>query len=123
MGAERLLEIVERIDAAQALHGLNLGAIGLYGKGQAGSHAVAVHQHRAGATDAVLAADMGSREIDILAEEVDQEKARLDLANMADAVDGYRDRNPVVHHRASSRARATAASRVRRTTTPARWRL
>ena len=54
--AERLLQRVQLPRPAQALHGQHLGAVELTGEQQAGPGRLAVDQHRAHPTDAVLAA-------------------------------------------------------------------
>ena len=49
------------------------GAIGLHGERQAGAHAVAVDQDRAGAADAVLAADVGAGQAKFAAQEIGEQ--------------------------------------------------
>ena len=51
----------------ETLNGRNFVIPGLYRKHQARAYGLAVEQHRAGATDAVLAADMGAGEDEIVA--------------------------------------------------------
>ena len=56
----------------------DLLALRLHGEHQAGAHRLAVEDHRAGAADAVLAADMRAGLPAIVADGVDQRLARLD---------------------------------------------
>src|SRR5436189_1402190 len=98
--AESRLQRVELVRAArrEALDGRQLSAVRLHREHQAGAHRLAVEQHGAGAAHAVLAADVGAGEPQVLAEEVAQEEPRLDVAPVLDPVDGHVDR----HVRASS---------------------
>ena len=64
----------------------------LHREHEAGAHRRAVHQHGAGAADAVLAADVGAREPEVLAQEVAEEPARLHEPVALHAVHGERDR-------------------------------
>ena len=52
---------------------------------------LAVDEHRAGAADAVLAADMGAGEAELVAEEIGEEQADADVALDRLAVHGERD--------------------------------
>ena len=64
-------------------------AVGLHREHQAGAHRRAVEQdHRAGAAYAVLAADMRAGQPQIVAQEIAQQQARLDLRSIGRAVDG-----------------------------------
>ena len=56
-------------------------AAGLDGQHQARAHRLAVELHGAGAADAVLAADVGAGQPGLVADEVRQQRARLDLAS------------------------------------------
>src|SRR5438094_2860725 len=98
--AESGLQRVELVRAArrEALDGRQLSAVRLHRQHQAGAHRLAVEQHGAGAAHAVLAADVGAGEPQVLAQEVAQEEPRLDVAPVLDPVDGHVDR----HVRASS---------------------
>ena len=71
---------------------MQLGAVGLDGEHQAGARGLAVDEDGAGAADAVLAADVGAGEPEVLAQEVDEELARLAAALARLAVDGEPDR-------------------------------
>src|SRR5919206_3442860 len=84
--AERLLERRQLLARAQALDGLDGGAVRLHREGQTGAGAVAVDQDRAGATDAVLAARMRPGEAEFLAQEVVQQETGLDSAAVGPAV-------------------------------------
>jgi len=64
-----------------------LAAVKLHRKEQAGAHRVTIEQHGAGAADAVLAADVGTGEPELVAQEVAQQQARLDAALVQPAVD------------------------------------
>ena len=55
-------------------------AVGLRREHQAGAHGSAVEDDRAGAADAVLAADMGAGEQQIVAQEIAQQHPRFDGA-------------------------------------------
>ena len=70
----------------QALDGLDRVAVGLRGEHQAGANGNAVEDHRAGAADAVLAADMGPRQQEIVPQEVAQQQSRLHAAAVWRAV-------------------------------------
>src|SRR5581483_8516039 len=54
-------------------------AVGLAGQHGAGFHRPAVHVHDAGAALAGVAADMGPREVEVIAQKMDQQRAVLDL--------------------------------------------
>ena len=106
MLTERLLQRVQPAVAHQPLDGGDLGAVRLHGEHQAGARGLAVDEDGAGAADAVLAADVGAGQLEILAQEVHQELARLAAALARRAVDGEVD----VRH-APSLARAGAPAR------------
>ncbi len=75
---ERELPIGDGAGIGKALDSLHLGAVALHREHQTAADDLAVEQHRAGAADAVLAADMGAGERKIVAQEVDQGLARFD---------------------------------------------
>ena len=56
-------------------------SVGLHREHQAGAHRLAVEEDRAGAADAVLAADVRAGQAELVAQEVAQQQARLDLAS------------------------------------------
>ena len=57
----------------------DLAAVGLHREHQAGAHRRAVDDHGAGAAHAVLAADMGAGQPQIVAQAIRQRQPRLDL--------------------------------------------
>ena len=67
-----------RAGIRQAFDGLDDGAVALHGEGQTAADDFAIEQDGAGAADAVLAADMGAGERQIVAQKIDQRLARLD---------------------------------------------
>src|SRR5207253_10265450 len=92
---ECLLERVELAVSGQTLDGRHLGAVRLDGEHQAGANALAVHEHGAGAAHPVLAADMGPREPELVAEEVDEEPPRLERLVVGDPVHLHLDLSDV----------------------------
>ena len=92
--AERLLHRVQLVGAlGQALDGEHLRALGLDRQHGAGLHRLAVDVDDAGAALAGVAADMGAGHAEMLAQELNQQRARLDLARDGLAVDGHGDGN------------------------------
>ena len=63
----------------EALDGAHVGAVAGHRVGDARARDLAVDLHRAGAADAVLAADMRAGEQQLLAQEVGEMRARRDL--------------------------------------------
>ena len=59
--------------------GYDLGALGLHGEHEAGAHRRAIDDNRAGAAHAVLAADMGASEPQMMAQAIGQCQPGLDL--------------------------------------------
>ena len=57
---------------------VDVAAVGLHGEHDAGAHRLAVEEHRAGAADAVLAADVRAGQTQLVPQEVAEQKARLD---------------------------------------------
>ena len=80
----------------QPLDGRDLAALRLHGKKQAGAHSQAIQQDRADAAGAVLAADVGAGQVQLVAQEVAQQHARFDRALVGCAV--YRDGDGVGGH-------------------------
>ena len=68
------------VGAGQPFNGQQRAAISLDGEHQAGADRFAVELDRAGATDAVLAPDVRPRQSRVMADEVREQGARLDLA-------------------------------------------
>src|SRR5262245_5382238 len=91
MRVEGLLQGIELADATKAFDRLDRAAIGLHRKHQARSNAVAIDQHRAGAANAVLAADMRTGEPERLAQEIGEQQPRLDCKFVGLAIDGNID--------------------------------
>ena len=85
--AERRLHRVQLAVLGEALDRDHLGAVGLHREHGAGLDRAAVDVDHAGAALAGVAADMGAGEAEMLAQELDQERARLDLARHRLAVD------------------------------------
>ena len=129
---EGLLDRMQRaVLGGERLDGADLVAGGLHREGQARAAGLAVDQHRAGAADAVLAADMGAGEAELVAEEIGEEHANADVALDLLAVDRERDARPSDRLRPAGRqaliaraafivsvlfvARCAAVSTIRRT--------
>ena len=64
---------------------------------QAGIHPPTVHQHRAGAALAVVAALLGAGHVQVLAQRVEQRGARVERHRVILAVDGERHRHAARH--------------------------
>ena len=90
---KRLLQRMERLIRREPFNGENLFAVGLGGKEQTGTNRATIEQHRAGAAHAVLAADVGSDQAEIMAQKIDERATRLDRSRLAYAVDNERNRN------------------------------
>ncbi len=96
----------------EAFDRAHVAAVGLDGEREAGAHRLAVELHRAGAADAVLAADLGAGQ-PLVADEVRQQRARLHLGLVLGAVEAHGDaarhgRGVAAHARPAS----TSARRV-----------
>ena len=76
-----------------ALDGLDRAAFGLHRENETAAHDVAVEPDRAGAAHAVLAADMGAGQTELVADEVGEMRARRHARRDRLAVDreGYPD--------------------------------
>jgi hypothetical protein len=69
---KRLLKGMKlRCVGSEPFHGSELGAIGLHRKHQTSPDGFIVQQHGTRAADAVLTADVGSREPEIIANKID----------------------------------------------------
>src|SRR5215472_18709761 len=77
----QIVAVGETFDRADAL------ALGLDREHQAGPYCLIVEDHRACAADAVLAADMRSRQPAFVADDIDQRLSRLDADGVIVAVD------------------------------------
>jgi len=89
MVVEGLLQRMQRLAVRRdAFDGEDIVAVGLHREHQARARRIAVEQNRAGAADAVLAAEMGAGELKPLAQKVRQRQAHRHGGFMALAVDG-----------------------------------
>ena len=88
---EAFLERVHASGASNALDRLDAGAVGLDGEHRTALEGAPVHDHGAGAAAGGIAADVGAGEGQLLADEVDEQEARLDLDGVRGAVDGEGD--------------------------------
>src|SRR2546426_4028189 len=110
--AERFLERMELAGLREPLDRHDLRAVRLNGEHDARARRLAVEHDRAGAADAVLAADVRAREPEILAQEVHEQLARLAAPFPGGAIDGEAHRDLVTHfHRLASDAGAPAPGR------------
>ena len=100
---ERLLQRRQHASAGERLDGLHRRAVDLDREQAAAAHRDAVEAHRAGAADAVLAADVGAGEPEAVPEEVGQEQPRLDVLADDLAVDGQRDLGHAARSQAAQR--------------------
>src|ERR671930_2438621 len=89
---ERLLERMQLAALRQALDRRDLAAVRLDGQHGAGLHGVPVEVDRAGSAHRRVAADLRAGQPDVVAEEIDEQRPRLDLRLVPDAVDGERNR-------------------------------
>ena len=71
----------------EAFDGGDVGVVASDRKGDAGAYRHAVDEQRAGAADAVLAAEMGAGQVVRLAQQIGEMGARLDVAPAPRAVD------------------------------------
>src|SRR5215472_16468486 len=101
----------------ETLDRLHLGAVGLHGEHQAGARGPPLDDDRAGATDAVLTADMRSCQANLLAEEVGEIGAHIDVGLDGPAVDAEVD---LARVHAGPPALRRASASARRVTTPAK---
>src|SRR5207247_8226497 len=88
---ERALQLLDLARIGQALDRVYLAAVGLRREHEAGAHDFAVDAHRAGAAHAVLAADVGAGELELVPEEVGEVEPRGHAALHSLAVHGERD--------------------------------
>src|SRR5262245_23352517 len=89
--AEGLAQAGHQRVVVEALDGADAGAVAGHRIGDAGAGDLAVDLHRAGAADAVLAADVGASEQKLLAQEVGKMRARSHIGLDGLAVDGEGD--------------------------------
>ena len=88
---EGLLERVELGAVRERLDRLDLRPVRLHREREARPRRASVEQDRAGAADAVLAPDVRAVEVQLVADEVGEQQARLDQPLVADPVDRDRD--------------------------------
>ena len=120
--AETLLQRIEFAVVSQPLNRFDHCPIGLWRQHHAALHQLAVQNDRARAATACIAADVSSRQIKGVSQEVNEELARLDGPTVEPPIDG--DLNHVCgsllgHLRPPS---SMAASTARRATTLAIFR-
>ena len=114
--AKDLLQRVERVTGSrQPFNRHHAPALRLYGQHEAAPDGKAVEQHGAGAADAVLAAEMSAREVEVVAEEVGERGPGLGRALHRRAIHGQTD-GPF---HAPLPERSSAAPRVRSASTAA----
>ena len=89
--AKRGLQIGDLAAVGKSLDGFDRRAMRLRRQHQAGANDLSVHAHRARTAHPVLATDMRARQLQLLAQEVREIKARQDLRIDALAVDMKRD--------------------------------
>jgi hypothetical protein len=70
----------------QAFNGHNLGAVRLCGQHDAGPHRFAIDEDGADATYAVLTSSMRARQIQVVAQEIGQQRAGLAMSHMIFAI-------------------------------------
>src|SRR5262249_16085464 len=101
--------------------GFQLGTVGLHREHQTGAHGLVVEQNRASPAHTVFTADMCACQAKIIANEIYQQFAWLDVALVFAAVD--LDPNFLLAHRgAPGVARAAASAHARRAKTSHTWR-
>src|SRR5262245_16879068 len=88
MPREGALHLVECTCFGEPLHRHNVRVVGLSGVLGAAAHRAPVADHGAGATYAVLAADVNAESLELVAEKVAQQHASLGLAGAALPVQG-----------------------------------
>ena len=88
---EAFLQRMQVAVRGEALDGGDRGAVGLDREDRAGFRASAVDQDGAGAALTGVAPDVRAGQAQVLAQEVDQEQARIDVSLARFAVDGHRD--------------------------------
>src|SRR5262249_13810607 len=113
---EALLDRVELTVLVEALDGDDAAAVGLDREQRARLHRRAVEQDRARAAAARVAADVGPGQLQRAADEMDEQRARLDVGREFDAVDGGGRIHVCPHARACSSG-VVRARRVKTRTT------
>ena len=125
--AKRLLQRVKLIATlwSQPLDGLDLMAVRLHRQQQAGTHRLAVEEHRAGTADPVLAADVSPGQPEVLTQEVGEERPGLGVPLAGLPVHPHADRQVMgsTIAQAAPPARSTAVANARPVSTPTRCRV
>src|SRR5215218_9418835 len=85
------MELRQLVAVGDALHRLDRGAVGLDREHHAALQQRPVDDHRAGAAVAGVTADVAAGQVEVVAEEVDQQLPRLHLPLVRRAVDRDRD--------------------------------
>src|SRR5207253_8962903 len=111
---------MKRFVRADDVDSQDLGAIGLRSEEQTGTHGTSIEHHGASAAHAMLAADMGSDQAEIVAQEINQRAARLHGSGIFRSVDRRGDRD-FFRHYACPLIRLSAVAKARRTNTLVRW--
>ena len=93
---KRLLQRSEGAVTCKPFHCGDGGTVGLAGEHQAAAHRPAIDIYRASAAHAMGATDMGAGQMQMVANEIDQQQPRLDLAFVGAAVDGDAHRDAVL---------------------------
>jgi hypothetical protein len=98
MLVERLLQRMQLVCRRRdALDGENVVTICLHRQQQAGARREPVQKNGAGAANTVLTAEMGAGEPELMAQEVGERQAHLDLLLMMLPVNGQRNFSPLTH--------------------------
>ena len=97
MRDEGALQRMQVVGRAEPLNGPDFPPLRLHGKHQAGARRLIVEDHRAGAADPMLAADMRAGLPAIVTDRIDQGLARLDPDGVVATIDGQRDVDLVTH--------------------------
>ena len=100
MRRESRPQLARDLVVVEAFYGGDFCVLASDGEGDARAYRHAVDEQRAGAADAVLAADMGAGQVVRLAQQVSEMRARLDVGAQHAAVDrqadlGHRRRGPL----------------------------
>ena len=84
---EGLLDGMKCSVLGKTFDGRDLGPFGGGGEDKAGVHAPPIQMHGAGAALSEIAALLGARQLQVLAQEIEQGSARVDLRFIAFAID------------------------------------
>jgi len=129
MLGEELLKPAEDAALGQAFDRIDPGAVGLNREHETGSSSLPIEEYGACAANAVLAAHMRAGEPQVLAQEVAQQKSRLDLAFVRLAIDRQADLanfrhvlSPTAVLAACPATRRTRLATIRRRYSASAWR-